>query len=937
MKNLLDPKWLLLISTLPLTVLLLLSYQQYNIIHSLLNADSLQMWLHFGLSLLALGLLNLGYCIYLILKRKNVQTIYGFLALALHIVFLYVLGYHYESLMPFSIPRWMLSGEVLMYAGTFMMPVLAYSVLILVLKFSPEQKDHKIWLNFGLAVLIPLLCYIFSQTILPLWQHFDTDLGIHSILVMAIVITILFFFFLVRGLYLLLSKKSINREKYQLFWKIPIALLLPLTGLALNNGLLTNDKEFMFFGDFRSIWFYIIAIANGLIICFPELKNRTARLFVFIVKSVTFSFTLYFFLIFLPFLPLSIFAIIAVGSGFLMLTPVFLFILHIDELSRDFRFLKEHFRKYLLRLISFASFLVIPAIITGSYYHDRHVIHQALNYVYCQDYSKNDRIDENSLGRVIEHISKNKDRNRFVFSQQQTPYLSSLYNYIVLDNLTLSDTKINTLERIFLGKERIEEQNGTPRDSTVVISQCNVQSEYCENEKCWKSLIELNIENTDPQATNREFTTTFDLPAGCWISDYYLKIGDKKEPGILSEKKSALWVYSNIRNYRKDPGILYYQTGNRVTLRVFPVNKNEIRQTGIEFIHREPLTMQIDTNNILLGDSLHGQPSTFENEYAAWIPAHAKQNLKKIRRTPYFHFIIDVSEGSGESVSFLDKEIEKLCSRYPHMATNAMVSFTNAGTTTTTIMADWKSQHKRKNFKGGFYVEGAIRKELFRKNSAVTFTYPVFIIVSVKPEGAIIENDFYDLKMTFPDNDRFWYLGENGDLTAHSLLNNPETAMTDSAAFPGGNPVLEFRSKEGETFYLPDDNKSSIVLKKKILSVPSEKFYEKSWESALILQSMWISQCLHPETSEEYWLEIVQNSFRTKILTPLTSYIVVENEAQKAALKNKQAEVLSGNKSLDTDDNSQMMSEPGMIVMALLLVAAIAFLRKDKCKKLLFK
>ncbi|HBG71056.1 MAG: MSEP-CTERM sorting domain-containing protein [Bacteroidetes bacterium GWF2_43_63] len=933
MKNLLDPKWLLLISTLPLTVLLFLSYQQYSIIHSLLNEDSLQMWLHFGLSLLALGLLSLGYCIYLILKRINVQTIYGFLALALHITFLYLLGYHYESLMPFSIPRWMLSGEVLLYAGTFLMPTMAFSVFILVVKFSPEQKDHKIWLNFGLAVLIPLFCFVFTQTVLPLWKHFNTDLGTHSILVIAIVITILFFFFLIRGLYLLLSKKSINRAKYKLFWKIPIALLLPLTGLALNNGLLTNDNDFMIFGDFRSIWFYIIAVANGLFICLPELKSRTTRLLVFIAKSLTFSFTLYFFLVFLPFLPLSIFAIIAVGSGFLMLTPVFLFILHIDELSRDFRYLKESFRKYLLRLISFATFLVIPTIITGIYYHDRNVIHQALNYVYCPDYSKDVQIDENSLGRVLENVSQNKGGNRFMFSQPKTPYLSSLYNYIVLDNLTLSDKKINALERIFLGKEREEEQNGIPRESTVVISEYNVQSTYSENEKCWKSLLELSIENTDTQDVNNEFATTFELPAGCWISDYYLKIGDKKEPGILSEKKSALWVYSNIRNYRKDPGILYYQTGNRITLRVFPVNKNEIRQTGIEFIHREPLTMQIDTNNILLGDSLHGLPSTFENEYAAWIPAQAKQDLKKIHRNPYFNFIIDVSEGSGESVSFLDSEIEKLCSRYPQMADNANVSFTNASTTTTTIKADWKTQHKNNNFKGGFYVEGAIRKGLFSAYSNNTDSYPVFVVVSENPEDAIIDEDFSDLSMNFPDNDRFWYLVKNGVLTAHSLLNNPETAMTDSAAFPGGNPVYKFRSKEGKTYYLPDDNKSTIVLKKKILSVPSGKFYEKSWESALILQAMWMSQCLHPETSEEYWLEIVQNSFRTKVLTPLTSYIVVENEAQKVALKNKQAEVLAGNKSLDTDENSQMMSEPGLMVMAFLFVAAMAVLRKRKHRK----
>ena len=53
-------------------------------------------------------------------------------------------------------------------------------------------------------------------------------------------------------------------------------------------------------------------------------------------------------------------------------------------------------------------------------------------------------------------------------------------------------------------------------------------------------------------------------------------------------------------------------------------------------------------------------------------------------------------------------------------------------------------------------------------------------------------------------------------------------------------------------------------------------------------------------------------------MTPLTSYIVVENDAQKAILKRKQEQALSGNKSLDLGEE-QEMTEPSLILLIALL------------------
>ncbi|MFT7239330.1 MAG: hypothetical protein ACI93L_003430, partial [Cyclobacteriaceae bacterium] len=343
MRNLLNPKWLFIINTLPLVVLFFLFFGQFNIIKTLLEENNIQLWKSFGLLLGILGILNFAYAVYLTLKKKKVSVWYGLLALLCYLPFIYLYGYHLDKIIPFSIPQWMVSGNIFLYVGTFLMPTLAYSLFILVSHFTPEKKEHKAWVNFLIAIGIPIAGYLFSQIILPLWQHVEGEFYTHTLVVLVITATLVFLFFLIRGVFVLATKKADAWQKYQLVWKIPIAIVLPLIGLLVNNGQLFNNfgpNESGIFGDFNNAWFYILAVLNGILICFPNRENKIYRLLLFIGRSVTFAYTFYFFLVFLPFLPLSVIAIIAIGTGFLMLTPLLLFVIHINELSKDFTYLK---------------------------------------------------------------------------------------------------------------------------------------------------------------------------------------------------------------------------------------------------------------------------------------------------------------------------------------------------------------------------------------------------------------------------------------------------------------------------------------------------------------------------------------------------------------------------------------------------------------------
>ena len=938
MRNLLNPKWLFIINTLPLVVLFFLFFGQFNIIKTLLEENNIQLWKSFGLSLGILGILNFAYAVYLTLKKKKVSVWYGLLALLCYIPFIYLYGYHLDRIIPFSIPQWMVSGNIFLYVGTFLMPTLAYSLFILVSHFTPKNKEHKAWVNFLIAIGIPITGYLFTQIILPLWQTFDSKFGEHTILILVIVVTIVFLFFLIRGVFILATKKAEVWQKYQLAWKVPIAIVLPLLGLLVNNGHLFNDfgpSQSGIFGDFNNAWFYILALVNGILVCLPNLENKIYRLLLFIGRSVTFAYTFYFFLVFLPFLPLSVIAIIAIGTGFLMLTPLLLFVIHINELSKDFTYLKTVLSKKLLIGVSVLGFLIIPTFITVTYLKDKSVLNETLSYLYSPDYSTQYNIDKSSLQKTLNVIKSHKENRGGIFGNG-IPYLSSYFNWLVMDNLTLSDSKINTIEKIYFGKSSFELRPENIQNDNVQISNISTNSTYDKTQNAWKSWVDLEITNKSGNTRFSEYATTIDLPEGCWISDYYLYVGNIKEPGILAEKKSAMWIFSQIRNTNRDPGILYYLTGNKVAFRIFPFSKDEIRKTGIEFLHKEPISLNIDNNIVKLGNINETVYENIETKNITYVSVQQKQKLKSVKRKPYFHFLVDVSKDKSSNSTEFIKRIERVLEDNKPLSENAKISYVNSYVTTTKLDNDWKEQYKNRTFEGGFYLDRAIRTALFNAYQDKSKTYPVIVVVTDSIQNAVLDKDFADLKFTFPENDLFFNLDKNGNLKEHFLTENPIKELPEilrECMFC--ETVLEYKLSDNSFAYIPNNNEPSIILKKDIFGVTEVEIIEKNWQSALKMQGQWTSQILHPETSDKEWLNMVKYSFISKVMTPVTSYLVVENEAQKAMLKKKQEQALSGNKSLDLGEDTQRMSEPSLILLTILLGLILWF--KEKRKRQLIK
>ena len=921
MKTLLNPRWLILINTIPIIILFALFLGTYDVIGSLLSEETLKVWINFGSALGLLWFATLSYSIYSILKKRKIGIAYAAITLISYISLIYMDWVFGSDLIPWDIPRWMLPEDFVLYPTTFLMPTLAHALFALMINLTRENQ--KPWISFGTAILIPVCWYVFLMILLPMWQPLDYRFSEHVIAVLLIAGTVVFLFFLGRGVYIIFQNRKssmLENPAAALIVKAVIGLVLPVLGLHVNEYYFHHE----FFGDFSSYWFFAIAVVNGILICIPDLENKNLRLILFLLRVITFGYVIYFFFVFLPYLPLSVLAIIAIGAGFLMLTPIVLFILQCQILNDDMKFLFQYFSKKIITVGFALTLCVLPLILTAVYYSDKATLYKALDHVYEGNLEQDDEsVSSNGLRRVLDAVEQHRSRSS---NTRQIPFLSSYYNWLVLDNLTLSQDKTKLLEKIFYGNVTPFEMTRDRDDVPVAgfdLRKASVSSTFDAKQQAWISQIDFEIKNKNLSIA--EFATTFNLPQGAWINDYYLMIEGEKVSGILAEKKAATWIYQQIRDYRRDPGILYYLEGNEIALRIFPFAGSEIRTAGFQIIHKEPIQFDFFGKHIAAGNA---SVKTLKEIYSSdgntvYVSKNVKANLPEIKRSPEYHFIIDCSKASEQQITTYTDRIKKYLTENKINATNAHYVLTNSITKRVDNIVGVSDLRNVISFKGGFFLERAIEKILYDAYYHPKPNYPVIVVVTDYWADAIVTKGFADLSVALPESDLFFQLS-NDSMIAHSLVNNPLQPYKSAAV---NYPVVAWPDKTQPQRYLRKNEEASIftIAGNKSDLVKSGK--QNDWDAGLALQGSWLNHKLHPEKADEDWLALVRASFTAHTMTPVTSFISVENEAQRQALLKKQEQVLNADSSLDIGNESRM-SEPGLFLVLGLFVILLIIRRK---------
>ncbi|RLA06687.1 MAG: MSEP-CTERM sorting domain-containing protein [Gammaproteobacteria bacterium] len=906
MKNALNPKWLFLTTFIPFVLLGLAHFDVYNTINPILKPKAINAWFMLLYIFVPILITHLLLTIYLITTHKKLNFYIGLATFSTYTIAFYTiirLGY-LGDIMPGYIPRYMVSSDILFYLYAVMVPTLFYAIVVMVVSKTDLTKNLKFWKNFGITLAVPIVAYVFYQIILPLFKNYhllrSTDFYQHSITVISIILALLFFFFLIRSL-LLLSNKMANKYKiFKIILMTLFVLIFPLLGLYINNDSQNlNSLGIIAVADFSNHWFYILAAFNGVLLLLPAIRNQQYRLMIFLLKSITFSFTLYFFVVFLPLLPVSVILTAFIGLGFLILTPTVLFFIHTSSMVSDFKFLK--FNKQVLYVVPSLGFLIIPLIIFNNFSYQRANLQISLDYVYKPKYDKTIDIDGKLLQNTLISIKKQKKKSRNSLSDG-TPIIDQFYKNIVLDNLTLSDNKINHLNQIFFG---IIEKKGRQRrvwqpPKTTKIDKIRTHTKFNQDTKTYKTWIDFDITNTEERQA--EFRSVFKLPDGVMISNYYLMIEDKKEYGILAEKKSATWIYKNIVDSKRDPGLLYYQKDGKVVFKVFPFAKKQTRKTGIEFTHKQAFEIKFDEKNTayVAVPSVISEPIQHKN--ISFIPAKIKKSLPQAKRQMFYHFIIDDSDNKKTTNYILQaQKIIKERGIDKKQTKTSLVNFAISDIK----LDDYKATN---NQKSGFYLERALKQTLI--NSYKKQTYPLIIVISDNFNQAVLSDDLPNFADTYNYHPYFYHIQNNNinkisyDDIRHSTKSNLPNPELNGFEFTTDN----------KTFYLPDNNKTSWVLNanESKTTTDNNKKEKTSWQHIMQLQQKLMSYHIFSKNSNKDWLNIIKTSFKSGIMTEFTSYIALENEAQKRTLLKKQQQVLKADSSLDTGGEPKRMSEPAL-------------------------
>lgn len=141
------------------------------------------------------------------------------------------------------------------------------------------------------------------------------------------------------------------------------------------------------------------------------------------------------------------------------------------------------------------------------------------------------------------------------------------------------ENKIKVLESMYDARHQAEERLWsdehlqTEHINTAVQIWPQFELSYTE-----KKITVSNFEDRKAWNNNEEALYTFHLPEGAVITSLSLWIEGKEEKGLLTTRSKAANAYRTIvGRERRDPSVVHWQEGNRVTVRVFPVVAGESR------------------------------------------------------------------------------------------------------------------------------------------------------------------------------------------------------------------------------------------------------------------------------------------------------------------------------------------------------------------------
>ena len=831
-------------------------------------------------------------------RRPGLWQMFAFSMIAA--AFLYF-GFPVAGAMESKVDSWIVSATPTLAMMSGIMPMIFAGVAAVALEKLSKSKGLDIGISGALLFAGPVGFYVIVEFV---WLV-DKVLGGSSCLLRAVLghvlavsllaLTFLFFVGLLRGLFQL--TRLMGQRSGRTAGVMVCALVLPFLGLALNLAI-------PFPADFANPWPWALSAYTALVLL-PKPRSDGAGLFLYFLQSAAGPFVLYFFLLFVPFLPLAIPAIIIVGTGFLILAPTILFRFYTREMYCYWLKLRETYSAPKVIAVAVAGFLVLPALFVVDVEIERRNFKSLLAWHTEEDYDEPAKpmpCSQERAETIMTHV------NDFAFGAE-IPFLSAWRSFRVYDGMYLADHLRNELNVRVLGKKYDDDnwerswRNGFGADmfgtnpgrrnargfSRWIVRPERTLEFDASAEASGDALYTVKVVAA-PASGNKELILKFKLPAGAWIEGMRLKLEDGTwKQARASERKAAEWVYRKITERRRDPSIVTLDTPTEGTFKIFPVGE---KGREAELAIRLP--------------SKSASPHLVR--FAA-VPPPPKTKRKMGKDGKWKYETEPAKELVWKDVANPDY------SAAPEI-------YRAAGAEVSVVGADWMEAHlgELKKLKTADAEDGiAVKLREFDGNDRELWS-------KLRREVRATAREFAE-KGEFTD---FGFKNDTIE-AAYEKVDDAKMAIL-RREFPGQIGFKDLVPVEG-WFFLPKAGGGKVA-------VPYRKgegaVVFAALEGAVEVGGKWAEGAKAWELENRAFLkpaldvraELLKATRESGALTTKSAYIAVETTAQEKGLKQKEAEALYGNQNLEFEEPGPESSDaPGMLLL-LVFVAVFFALRK---------
>jgi len=921
------PIMLILMCALPQLALLGLHFHTFDLIRGELNPEQR------GTHLMVMGLLAGSTILWSALsaflwKRQTiVRPIIALFTFTLGFGYLWAIMHLLKDMIPSTVGAWMVSADELAYNHMALIsPALFYGLVLIA--GTPLTLSGKKDAAFSalIMVFIPLFWVVVAESafainwdvILPVW-------------------ILVFFMFVMTALMLLAFLRMLLHLHHWIggMWIMPLlaSLVFPLAGLSLNIAI-------PFPTDLQDWRIYAFTIVNALVLSLP-LGTGHLSVWIWLGRAIMYPFTLYFFLLFLPFLPLSIPAMLAAGSGFLILAPTLLFVVHSRRLVTEASLLSGSLGWRRVTFLFLIALSILPAGYIGRAWLHKQALNQVVNAVFNPDYA------EARTGIETKRALAAVERLREMKAGVYAPLLSEVYDTIVFGGMVLPDHKMKEVEKVltgkvvlhppvdrsfeffnFVGSSRNRRQNWSnvrppPRDVNLISTEVFTTP----SDSVIESEIILTLQNQSGDLA--EYLTAITLPDGVAVSGYWLDVEGTRVEGQIFDRKTALWVFHMIRDRtRRDPGMIHYVNDNTIELRVFPFTRSQTRTCAIRFLYPRGLAPHVkigdQTVALMNGDGTGIVAAGNEHGHGVLVPPH--HDLPSMTRERYLHVLVDVSSESLNSLPVAEEKIAALLENNPdiHALKIDLVNHESRPLSETFLdHSTWqevlRSAIKSTTPAGGFWTERAINHVLYRHHhSADVLTHaPAVVLISGQPVSTTVTTKIpeyaddvtIDLPKTFD--------GVRAPVPMIALRCENQIILV--AKESGG--VASWLNEGVIEAYQPADQSWQPVSPDLTL-LPDARY--STW---MAIQAIEDDMASRPHAAEAHRLPLLEASRASGILSRQTAFIVVENSAQWKMLERKEKDSLKANSALTFDEfeEKHVTPEPSTWLLIGLLIPLAAW------------